>query len=335
MKTILLTGGTGFIGSHTAVELLEQGYEVVIADDLRNSRRETVDAMEKITGRRAIFYEADVQDRVAMEKIFSQQKVDAVIHLAGLKSVGESVRFPLTYYRNNIDATLTLLEVMKEHGCHCLIFSSSAAVYGGANPVPYQENMPMGECTNPYGWSKQMIEIILRSAAEADSQLRVICLRYFNPVGAHKSGLIGELPRGIPNNLMPYITQTAAGIREKLHIFGNDYPTPDGTGVRDYIHVTDLARGHVAALSYGEEHPGWEAINLGTGHGTSVLELVHTFEKVNGVPLPYDFAPRRAGDLAVCYAATEKAQRLLGWQAQLTVEDMVKDAWRWQQNCKE
>lgn len=334
-KTILLTGGAGFIGSHTAVELLTRGYRVVIADDLSNSRESVIDALEEITGIRPTFYRADVADPTALGKVFSREKIDAVIHLAGFKAVGESVSKPAAYYRNNIDTTLTLLETMKIHGCQKIIFSSSATVYGTVNPVPYREEMPTGNCANPYGWTKQMIEIILRDTAAATEGMSAVCLRYFNPVGAHESGLIGERPNGVPNNLMPYITQTAAGIRKELSVFGDDYDTPDGTGVRDYIHVVDLARGHVAAVEYAMEHVGWETINLGTGRGTSVLELVNAFEKVNGVAVPHKIAPRRPGDLATCYAATEKAEKLLGWKAELGVEDMVRDAWRWQKNCKE
>ena len=333
-KTVLLTGGAGFIGSHTAVELLTRGCRVVIVDDLSNSRESVIDALETITGIRPAFYRVDAADAKALDEVFSRENIDAVIHLAGFKAVGESVSRPLRYYRNNLDATLTLLETMKAHGCRRIIFSSSATVYGTANPVPYREEMPTGNCTNPYGWTKQMIEIILRDTAAAEG-MSAVCLRYFNPVGAHESGLIGERPNGIPNNLMPYITQTAAGIRKELNVFGDDYDTPDGTGVRDYIHVVDLARGHMAAVEYAMEHTGWEAINLGTGRGTSVLELVSVFEKVNGVAVPRKIAPRRAGDLAVCYAATEKAERLLGWKATLGVEEMVRDAWRWQKNCKE
>ena len=334
-KTVLLTGGAGFIGSHIAVELLTRGYRVVIADDLSNSRESVIDALETITGVRPAFYPADVACREALDRVFTRESIDAVIHLAGFKAVGESVAKPVAYYRNNLDTTLTLLETMKAHGCRHIIFSSSATVYGTVNPVPYREEMPAGNCTNPYGWTKQMIEIILRDTAAAEPDMSAVCLRYFNPVGAHESGLIGERPNGIPNNLMPYITQTAAGIRKELSIFGDDYDTPDGTGVRDYIHVVDLARGHVSALEYALAHTGWEAINLGTGRGTSVLELVHAFEKVNGVAVPHKIAPRRPGDLASCYAATEKAEKLLHWRAQLGVEDMVRDAWRWQQHCEE
>lgn len=333
--TILLTGGAGFIGSHIAVELLQDGYDVVIADDLSNSRADVIDRIEKITGRRPVFYRIDAADGAALAKVFDEQPIDAAVHLAGFKAVGESVQKPIEYYRNNLDTTLTLLETMRSYDVRRLVFSSSATVYGADNPVPYTEDMPAGRCTNPYGWTKWMIEQILADVARADAALSVVCLRYFNPVGAHESGLIGERPNGVPNNLMPYITQTAAGIRKELSIFGDDYETPDGTGVRDYIHITDLARGHIAAIGYTEEHVGWEAINLGTGHGTSVLKLVQTFERVNGVPVPHRIAPRRAGDLASCYAGTEKARRLLGWQAEKGLEDICRDAWRWQRACGE
>jgi UDP-glucose 4-epimerase len=333
-QTILLTGGAGFIGSHVAAELLEQGWDVVIADDLSNARADVIDRLERITGRRPAFYRISVSDRAAMDELFSRHTVDTVIHLAGFKAVGESVAKPLAYYRNNLDTTLTLLETMAAHGVKRIIFSSSATVYGEENPVPYREDMPRGSCTNPYGWTKSMIEQILADACAADEALSAVCLRYFNPVGAHESGLIGELPNGIPNNLMPYITQTAAGIRQELSVFGDDYPTPDGTGVRDFIHVVDLARGHVAAIGYAAQHTGWEAINLGTGRGTSVLELVHTFEQVNGVSVPHRIGPRRPGDLASCYAAADKAERLLHWRAEKTVADMCRDAWRWQVNSR-
>ena len=332
-QTILLTGGAGLIGSHIAVELLQGGYDVVIADDLSNSRADVIDRIEKITGRRPAFYRIDAADSAALTKVFDEQPIDAAVHLAGFKAVGESVQKPIEYYRNNLDTTLTLLETMRSYDVRRLVFSSSATVYGADNPVPYTEDMPAGCCTNPYGWTKWMIEQILADVARADAALSVVCLRYFNPVGAHESGLIGERPNGVPNNLMPYITQTAAGIRKELSIFGDDYETPDGTGVRDYIHITDLARGHIAAIGYTEEHVGWEAINLGTGHGTSVLKLVQTFERVNGVPVPHRIAPRRAGDLASCYAGTEKARRLLGWHAQKGLEDICRDAWRWQKSC--
>ena len=330
-ETVLLTGGAGFIGSHIAVELLQRDYDVVIADDLSNARPDVPERIEKITGRAPVFYRMDVSDRQALDRVFREHPIAAAVHLAGYKAVGESVQKPLAYYRNNLDTTLALLEVMADHGVHRLIFSSSATVYGNAE-APCREDMPTGGCTNPYAWTKLMIEQILRDAAKADPALAAVCLRYFNPVGAHESGLIGELPNGIPNNLMPYITQTAAGIRRELTVFGNDYPTPDGTGVRDYIHVVDLARGHAAALDYSRTHPGWEAINLGTGRGSSVLEIVETFQRVNGVAVPYCIGPRRAGDLPTCYAATDKAAQLLHWHAEKDLADMCRDAWRWQQS---
>ena len=327
---ILLTGGAGFIGSHTAVELLDAGYEVVIADDLSNSDVSVIDRIETITGKRPAFYRIDVADRAALEEIFSAQSIDAVIHFAGFKAVGESVQKPVAYYRNNIDTALTVLETMKDHGCKRFIFSSSATVYGISDQVPFTEQTEQRGCTNPYGWTKYMIEQILRDAAAADDTLSVVLLRYFNPIGAHPSGLLGEKPNGIPNNLMPYITQVASGIRDHLSVFGNDYPTPDGTGVRDYIHVQDLAKGHVAAYRYALTHSGCEVFNLGTGEGYSVLDLVHTFERVNHLTIPYEIAPRRAGDIATCYAATDKAASVLGWKAEKTLEDMCRDSWRWQ-----
>ena len=332
MGDVLLTGGAGFIGSHTAVELLSSGENVIVLDDLSNSKESVVERIERIAGRRVRFYKADAADKAAMTRVFDENEISAVIHFAGLKAVGESVQKPVAYYRNNLDTTLTLLEVMKEHGVHRLIFSSSATVYGTSEDVPFKESAPTGNCTNPYGWTKYMIEQILRDAAKADDELSVVLLRYFNPIGAHESGLIGEAPNGIPNNLMPYITQTAAGIRRELTVFGNDYPTPDGTGVRDYIHVVDLARGHAAALDYSRSHPGWEAINLGTGRGSSVLEIVETFQRVNGVAVPHRIGPRRPGDLPTCYAATDKAARLLHWRAEKDLADMCRDSWRWQQS---
>ena len=330
---ILLTGGTGFIGSHTEVELLNAGEQVVIADNLYNSNADVISKIEAITGKAPKFYKADVANRAAVEKIFSENSIDAVIHFAGYKAVGESVQKPIEYYHNNLDTTLTLLEVMREHNTKRFIFSSSATVYGMNNTAPFTENMPTGGCTNPYGWTKYMIEQILTDAAKADPSMSVILLRYFNPIGAHESGLLGEKPNGIPNNLMPYITQVAAGILDKLSVYGDDYPTPDGTGVRDYIHVVDLAKGHVAALNYAMEHTGTEIINLGTGKGYSVLNMVHAFETANHVHIPYVNAPRRAGDIATCYASTQKAKQLLGWQAEKDVEDMCRDSWRWQQYC--
>ena len=330
---ILLTGGAGYIGSHTAVACMEAGYEVVLADDFSNSGREVPQRLEQITGRPVTVCDVDAADGKAMRRVFADHGIEAVIHFAGYKAVGESVRRPVRYYRNNLDTTLTLLEVMAEFGCRRLVFSSSATVYGGDGPMPLTEDSPVGRCTNPYGWTKFFIEQILRDAAAADRELSVVLLRYFNPIGAHESGLIGERPNGVPNNLMPYITQVAAGLREKLSVFGGDYPTPDGTGVRDYLHVMDLARGHVAALAYAGERTGTEAFNLGSGRGTSVLELVHAFERANGVAIPYEIVPRRAGDVAVCYADAQKAARMLHWRAERSLEDMCRDAWRWQQHA--
>lgn len=335
MATILLTGGTGYIGSHTAAELLGEGHTVLIADDLSNSERSVVDRLEKITGVRPVFYQVDVSDRKALEEIFAAHEIDAVIHFAGYKAVGESVEKPVQYYRNNLDTTLTLLEVMKDHGCRRFIFSSSATVYGDS-PVPYTEEMTPGGCTNPYGWTKYMNEQILRDAAAAEG-MSVVLLRYFNPIGAHPSGMLGEKPNGIPNNLMPYVTQVAVGIRDHLNVFGDDYPTPDGTGVRDYIHVVDLARGHAAALRYSLTHTGTEVFNLGTGKGYSVLDLVRAFEEANGVKIPYVVTERRAGDLAWSYAGTEKAARVLGWRAEKSLTEMCRDSWHWQNGpwCKQ
>lgn len=330
---ILLTGGAGYIGSHTAVACLEAGYEVVLADDFSNSGREVPRRLEQITGRPVTVCDVDAADRNAMRRVFADHSIEAVIHFAGYKAVGESVRQPVRYYRNNLDTTLTLLEVMAEFGCRRLVFSSSATVYGGDGPMPLTEESPVGRCTNPYGWTKYFIEQILRDTAAADRELSVVLLRYFNPIGAHESGLIGERPNGVPNNLMPYITQVAAGLREKLSVFGGDYPTPDGTGVRDYLHVMDLARGHVAALAYAGGHTGTEVFNLGSGRGTSVLELVRAFERANGIAIPYEIVPRRAGDVAVCYADAQKAARVLHWRAEKSLEDMCRDAWRWQQHA--
>ena len=333
MSQILLAGGTGYIGSHAAVALLQAGREVVIADDLSNSEESVVDRIAEITGVRPAFYRADVSDPEAVERIFAENDISAVMHFAGFKAVGESVEKPVAYYRNNLDTALTLLEAMRRHGCVSFVFSSSATVYGERNPVPYTEEMPAGGCTNPYGWTKFMIERILIDAAAADPAMSVVLLRYFNPIGAHESGLIGEKPNGIPNNLMPYITQVAAGIRERLSVFGNDYPTPDGTGVRDYIHVMDLAQGHLAALEYAEKHAGTEIFNLGTGTGYSVLEVIRAFETANGLEIPFVITARRPGDIPASYADASKAERVLGWRAERSLEDMCRDAWRWQKHC--
>lgn len=327
---ILLTGGAGFIATHTCVELMAAGHDVVVVDNYVNSQPEALRRVEEIAGRPVKAYEADVCDRAAMDKIFSENRFDAVIHFAGLKAVGESVHKPLEYYRNNLDSTLTLCETMRRHGCKRIVFSSSATVYGVPDEVPLREDMFCKGCTNPYGWTKYMSEQILSDTAKADGEWTVMLLRYFNPVGAHPSGLIGEDPRGIPNNLMPYIAQTAAGRREYLSVFGNDYPTPDGTGVRDYLHVVDLARGHVAAMDYMAERTGVFVFNLGTGHGYSVLDMVHAFEKATGKKVPYKIAPRRAGDVAEVYCDPGKAERELGWKAEHSLEDMCRDSWNWQ-----
>lgn len=327
---ILLTGGAGYIGSHTAVELLNAGYEVVIADNYGNSKPEVLNRIKEITGKDFSFYELDVTDKAALTELFKNETIEAVIHFAGLKAVGESVEQPIRYYRNNLDTTLTLLEVMKVYGCTNFIFSSSATVYGTPESVPLTENAKLGICTNPYGWTKWMTEQILKDACKADEELSVVLLRYFNPVGAHESGRIGEDPQGIPNNLFPYIAQVAVGRREHLNVFGDDYPTHDGTGVRDYIHVVDLAKGHVAALAYADNNKGAEVFNLGTGVGYSVLDMVKAFEEANGIKIPYVIAPRRAGDIAECYADPAKAREVLGWTAEKTLEDMCRDTWKWQ-----
>ena len=332
MSTVLLAGGAGYIGSHTAVELLEAGYDVVIADNYSNSCPEAVKRVEEITGKAVKTYECDIKDSAKLDQIFTENKIDAVIHFAGLKAVGESVAKPVLYYRNNIDTTLSLLESMERAGVKKIIFSSSATVYGEENPVPYTEDMPRGTCTNPYGWTKVMMEQILEDAAKADDQLSVVLLRYFNPIGAHPSGRIGEDPQGIPNNLMPYVSQVAVGRREKLTIFGRDYATPDGTARRDYIHVVDLAKGHVKAIGYILEHGGVEIFNLGTGTPYSVTEIVETFEKVNGVPVPHVYGERRPGDLPESYANADKALAVLGWKTEKTLEDMCRDSWNWQKN---
>lgn len=327
---VLLAGGAGYIGSHTCVELLEAGHSVVVADNYSNSCPEAIRRVEEITGKSVKLYEADVCDSEAVDKIFSENKIDAVIHFAGLKAVGESVAKPVMYYRNNIDSTLTLLENMKKHGVNRFIFSSSATVYGTPKEVPLVETMPTGSPTNPYGWTKLMMEQILTDTANANPEMSIVILRYFNPIGAHKSGRIGEDPNGIPNNLMPYITQVAAGRLERLGVFGDDYPTKDGTGVRDYIHVVDLAKGHVKAIEYSENHSGTEIVNLGTGTGYSVLDIVKAFERVNGVKIPYVIKPRRPGDIAECFANAEKAEKVLGWKAELGLDEMCFDSWNWQ-----
>ncbi len=331
MGKILVTGGAGFIGSHTCVEFLEAGYEVVILDNLSNSKEEAVRRIEKIAGKSVTFYKADMRDEAAVRKIFTEQEIDAVVHFAGLKAVGESVQKPLEYYENNLNGTFVLLKVMREFGCKSFVFSSSATVYGMNNPVPYVETMPTS-ATNPYGYTKVMIEQILHDVCNADPEFRVVALRYFNPIGAHKSGLIGEDPNGIPNNLLPYIGQVAVGKLEQLSVFGDDYDTPDGTGVRDYIHVVDLAKGHVCAIAYAKAHTGFMPINLGTGNGVSVLEMVHAYEKACGHPIKYRIAPRRAGDIATSYADASRAKELLGWEAHETLETMCEDSWRFMQN---
>lgn len=331
MSKILVTGGAGYIGSHTCVELLNEGHELVVIDNLSNSKPEALNRVRAITGRDFAFYQQDVRDESALKNIFREHQIDAVIHFAGLKAVGESVAMPLEYYRNNLDSTMVLCEVMRQAGCKRLVFSSSATVYGVPEHVPITEDSPLF-CTNPYGWTKFMNEQILRDLAVADPTWSVILLRYFNPIGAHSSGLIGEDPAGIPNNLMPYIAQVAVGRRPLLHIYGNDYATPDGTGVRDYIHVVDLALGHCRAIDYTMTHSGAEMINLGTGKGCSVLEMVAAFEKASGRKIPYQIDPRRPGDIDASYADAHKAKALLGWQAELSLDEMCADTWRWQSN---
>lgn len=328
--TVLLTGGAGYIGSHTAVELLNAGHNVVIADNYANSSPIVAQRITQITGKAIRCYEADAADQAALERIFQENAIDSVIHFAGLKAVGESVRLPLDYYRNNLDSTLALLAAMEAHGVRQLIFSSSATVYGKHAALPYREDAETGPCTNPYGWTKLFIEQILRDYAAAHPDFSVVLLRYFNPVGAHESGLMGEDPRDIPNNLMPYIARVAVGTLPYLNVFGNDYPTPDGTGVRDYIHVTDLATGHMAALDYAAAHTGVEVFNLGTGTGYSVLDMVHAFSRACGRDIPYRIAPRRSGDIAACYADVTKAKEVLGWSARLGIDDMCRSAWNWQ-----
>jgi len=327
---ILLTGGAGYIGSHTAIELYSAGHEVVIVDNLVNSKEEVIKKIDEISGKQTPFIKADVRDHAAMDAIFKSHKIDAVIPFAGLKAVGESVAKPLEYYENNMNATFVLLDVMRQNGCKNIIFSSSATVYGDPAIIPITEECPKGHCTNPYGQTKSMLEEVLMDVQKADPEWNVVLLRYFNPIGAHKSGLIGENPNGIPNNLMPYITQTAIGIRKELGVFGNDYDTPDGTGVRDYIHVVDLATGHVAALQAIEKNCGIAIYNLGTGHGYSVLDVVKAFEKANNLKVPYVIKPRRPGDIATCYCNPAKAKAELGWEAKYGIEDMCRDSWNFQ-----
>ena len=329
---ILVTGGTGFIGSHTVVELLQAGMEVVVLDNLSNSSLKSLERVEALTGVKVPFYKVDILDREGLDEIFSKENIDAVIHFAGLKAVGESVEKPWEYYNNNITGTLTLVDVMRKHNVKNIIFSSSATVYGNPAVIPITEECPKGTCTNPYGWTKSMLEQILMDIQHADPEWNVILLRYFNPIGAHPSGTMGENPNGIPNNLMPYITQVAVGKREELGVFGDDYDTPDGTGVRDYIHVVDLAIGHVKALKKIEEKAGLKIYNLGTGVGYSVLDIVKNFEEANDLKIPYSIKPRRAGDIAMCYADPAKAKEELGWTAQFGIREMCQDSWRWQKN---
>lgn len=329
---ILLTGGAGYIGSHTIIELDKKGHSVVVVDNLVNSNKEALRRVGEIVGKNIPFVQADVRDRAAMEAVFADNAIDAVIHFAGLKAVGESVAKPLEYYENNMNATFVLLDVMRSHGCKNIIFSSSATVYGNPAEIPITEDCPKGQCTNPYGQTKSMLEEVLKDVQKADPEWNVVLLRYFNPIGAHKSGRIGENPNGIPNNLMPYITQTAVGLRKELGVFGNDYDTPDGTGVRDYIHVVDLAAAHVAALQAIEKNCGLAIYNIGTGHGYSVLDVVNAFEKVNKVKVPYSIKPRRPGDIATCYCDPAKAKAELGWEAQYGIEEMCRDSWNWQKN---
>lgn len=331
MKRVLVTGGCGYIGSHTVVELQKNGFDVVIVDNLSNSKEAVLDRIQQITGTKPTFYKVDMTDKTALRGVFEKEKFSDVIHFAGLKAVGESVIKPLEYYRNNLDSTMNLLELMREFGVKNIVFSSSATVYGNPATVPITEDFPLS-CTNPYGQTKLMIEYILKDLYKADASFNIALLRYFNPIGAHPSGLIGEDPNGIPNNLVPYITQVAVGKLERLNVFGNDYPTRDGTGVRDYIHVVDLAKGHLAALKKLSENCGLVIYNLGTGNGYSVLEVLNAFSETVGRPLPYVIAPRRAGDIAECYADPTKAYKELGWKAELDLKRMAEDSWRWQKN---
>lgn len=327
---ILVTGGAGYIGSHTVVELQNSGYDVIVCDNLSNSSRTSLERVKMITGKDVPFYLADIRDRDALNEIFEKEQIDSVIHFAGLKAVGESVAKPWEYYDNNITGTLTLIDVMRKHNVKNIIFSSSATVYGIPEYSPITEDFPKGQCMHPYGWTKSMLEQILSDMHTSDPSWNVVILRYFNPIGAHKSGLIGEDPSGIPNNLMPYVTQVAVGKRPELGVFGNDYNTHDGTGVRDYIHVVDLAVGHVKALRMIEGNAGLKIYNLGTGTGYSVLDIVHNFEDATGVPVPYSIKPRRPGDIDIYYASPKKARDELGWEAQYGVKEMCEDSWRWQ-----
>lgn len=329
---ILVTGGAGYIGSHTCVELLNAGYEVVVLDNLSNSSEKSLERVKQITGKEVKFYKGDILDRDILKKILETETIESCIHFAGLKAVGESVAKPWEYYNNNIGGTLTLVDEMRKHGCKNIIFSSSATVYGDPAIIPITEECPKGTCTNPYGWSKSMLEQILSDMQKADPEWNVILLRYFNPIGAHKSGLMGENPNGIPNNLMPYITQVAVGKLKELGVFGNDYDTPDGTGVRDYIHVVDLACGHVKALKKIKENVGLGIYNLGTGTGYSVLDIVKNFEEATGVKIPYVIKDRRPGDIATCYSDATKAKEELGWTAQYGIKEMCADSWNWQKN---
>ena len=329
---ILVTGGAGYIGSHTVVELQNAGYDVVVLDNLSNASEKALDRVSKITGKPVKFYKADILDRDALNDIFDKETIESCIHFAGLKAVGESVVKPWEYYENNIAGTLTLVDVMRKNNVKNIIFSSSATVYGDPAQIPITEECPKGQCTNPYGWTKSMLEQVLTDIQKADPEWNVMLLRYFNPIGAHKSGTIGENPNGIPNNLMPYITQVAVGKLKELGVFGNDYDTPDGTGVRDYIHVVDLAKGHVKALKKIGENPGLAIYNLGTVKGYSVLDIVKNFEAATGVKIPYVIKPRRAGDIATCYCDASKAEKELGWKAENGIREMCEDSWRWQSN---
>lgn len=332
MKNVLITGGAGYIGSHTAVELLNKNYNVIVYDNLSNSSRISIDRVEEITAKKISFYKADILDKTKLKEVLVNEKIDVLIHCAALKSVGESVSKPLEYYHNNLTGTLTTLEAMKEVGCKNLIFSSSATVYGNPKSVPITEDFPKGECTNPYGWSKSMMEQIMIDLQKSDPAWKIVLLRYFNPIGAHKSGKIGEDPQGIPNNLLPYIAQVAVGKLDYLRVFGDDYDTVDGTGVRDYIHVVDLAKGHVCAIDKLDSLDGVSIINLATGNGYSVLEVVKAFEEASGRKVPYKIVGRREGDIAKCFADATKAYKVLGWKAENGIKEMCEDSWSWQKN---